>query len=79
MKLNIRRDCVDPKSYFVVSDNAIVARFCINDSGSTTKYMVWMYRRGRFRTFNTLEETLSYIEVGWCRELAREIYQRKTS
>ena len=78
MKLNIRRDCVDPKSYFVVSDNDIVARFRMNDSGSNTRYSVWMYKRGRLRTFDTLDETLSYIEVSWCRELAREIYQRKT-
>lgn len=72
--LSIRRDLLNPESYFVVTDSGIVARFRKSGLG----YIAWMYGRNIKREFSGLKDTLVYIEGSFCRELAREIHEGET-
>lgn len=74
IELKVKRDLLWPESYFVVTENRIVARFRRTDSG----YSVWMYKRHIKREFPGLRETLVFIENSFCQELARnEVYKRE--
>lgn len=74
IELSIRRDLLNPESYFVVTDSGIVARF----RKSVFGYIVWMYGRNIKREFSGLKDTLMYIEVRFCRGLVREIHEEET-